>query len=103
MRNAVARARATTVRSDGQPSFQANQIPRSGVSPMRFLFPFLLAVVIEGCGPSGRACKDGKGGPMGGMPPAQVAVITVEARSLPASYEYTSQNISSREVGGGRR
>src|SRR5690349_25150564 len=63
MRNAVARARATTVRSDGQPSFQANQIPRSGVSPMRFLFPFLIAVVIAGCGPSGGAGKDGKGGP----------------------------------------
>jgi len=65
---------------------------------MRFLFPFLIAVVIAGCGPSGGAGKDGKGGPMGGMPPAQVAVITVEARSLPASYEYTGQTIGSREV-----
>jgi len=65
---------------------------------MRFLFPFLIAVVIAGCGPSGGAGKDGKGGPMGGMPPAQVAVSTVEARSLPASYEYTGQTIGSREV-----
>jgi membrane fusion protein (multidrug efflux system) len=32
------------------------------------------------------------------MPPAQVAVIKVEPKSLPATYEYTGQTVGSREV-----
>jgi membrane fusion protein (multidrug efflux system) len=32
------------------------------------------------------------------MPPAQVSVITVEPKSLPANFEYTGQTLGSREV-----
>ena len=53
-----------------------------------------LAASLAACGPSG---GDHKGGP-GGFPPAQVAVITVEPRTLPANYEYTGQTLGSREV-----
>ncbi len=55
-----------------------------------------LAPVVAACGPSG----DGKGGhgPGGGMPPAQVSVVTVEPKALPAIYEYTGQTLGSREV-----
>src|SRR5882672_2679772 len=32
------------------------------------------------------------------MPPAQVSVMTVEPKSLPASFEYTGQTLGSREI-----
>src|SRR4051812_34343232 len=32
------------------------------------------------------------------MPPAQVSVLTVEAKTLPATFEYTGQTLGSREV-----
>jgi membrane fusion protein (multidrug efflux system) len=56
-----------------------------------------LALLLAACGPSG---GDGKGGhgPGGGMPPAQVSVITVEPKALPANFEYTGQTLGSREV-----
>jgi membrane fusion protein (multidrug efflux system) len=56
-----------------------------------------LALLLAACGPSG---GDGKGGhgPGGGMPPAQVSVITVEPKALPAIFEYTGQTLGSREV-----
>ena len=47
-------------------------------------FPLLPALVLAACGPSG---QQGKGGPA----PAQVSVITVEPKTLPASFEYTGQ------------
>jgi membrane fusion protein (multidrug efflux system) len=52
--------------------------------------PALVALVLAACGPSG--------GPPGGFPPAQVSVITVEPRTLPATFEYTGQTLGSREV-----
>lgn len=51
---------------------------------------FLLVFVLQGCGPSG--------GQQHGMPPAQVSVMTVEPRTLPATFEYTGQTLGSREV-----
>jgi len=62
---------------------------------MRFkqVLPILLALPLAGCGPSG----GGHGGP-GGMPPAQVSVITVAPKALPANFEYTGQTLGSREV-----
>ena len=55
-----------------------------------------LAAALAGCGPSGGAEK--KGGPGGGFGPAEVSVFTVEAKTLPASFEYTGQTTGSREV-----
>lgn len=60
----------------------------------RLLALFVTALLSVGCGPSG---GDHKGGP-GGFPPAPVSVITVETKSLPASFEYTGQTLGSREV-----
>lgn len=53
-----------------------------------------LASSLAGCGPSS---GDHKGGP-GGLPPAQVSVVTVEPKTLPAIFEYTGQTLGSREV-----
>jgi membrane fusion protein (multidrug efflux system) len=53
-----------------------------------------LVPALTACGPS---AGDGKGG-HGGFPPAQVSVVTVEAKSLPADFEYTGQTLGSREV-----
>ena len=55
--------------------------------------PVLALLVLAACGPGG----DQKGG-HGGFPPAQVSVITVELKSLPATFEYTGQTLGSREV-----
>ena len=52
--------------------------------------PALLLPALAACGPSG--------GGHGGFPPAQVSVITVEPKTLPASFEYTGQTLGSREV-----
>ncbi|HXI36439.1 MAG TPA: efflux RND transporter periplasmic adaptor subunit [Burkholderiales bacterium] len=64
---------------------------------MRFLLILPLAAWLAGCGPSGGAEKKGGPGP-GGFGPAEVSVFTVEAKSLPVSFEYTGQTIGSREV-----
>jgi membrane fusion protein (multidrug efflux system) len=56
-----------------------------------FLSIATLAAVLGGCGPSGQQGH-------GGMPPAQVSVMTVEPKTLPATFEYTGQTLGSREV-----
>ena len=70
---------------------------------MRFkqLVPVLLSAVVAACGPSNGKEKGGKGhggGPMGGMPAQEVAVVTAEAQPLPVSWEYVGQTVGSREV-----
>ena len=52
--------------------------------------PALLLPALAACGPSG--------GGHGGFPPAQVSVITIEPKTLPATFEYTGQALGSREV-----
>jgi membrane fusion protein, multidrug efflux system len=52
--------------------------------------PALLVLALAGCGPSG--------GQHGGFPPAQVSVMTVEPKTLPADFEYTGQTLGSREI-----
>ncbi len=49
-----------------------------------------LVLLLAACGPSG--------GGHGGFPPPQVSVMTVEPKTLPASFEYTGQTLGSREV-----
>ena len=50
------------------------------------------AVLVSGCD------KPAGGPPHGAMPPAQVAVITVEKRDVPVRYEYVAQTAGYREV-----
>src|SRR4051812_14646394 len=57
----------------------------------------LLCLVLAACGQSNGSEK--KGGPPGmGMPPPEVSVATVQARSLPLVFEYPGQTAGSREV-----
>jgi membrane fusion protein (multidrug efflux system) len=49
---------------------------------------------VAACGPAGAP----PGAMPGGMPPAQVSVVVVEPRALPAVFEYTGQTLGSREV-----
>src|SRR3979490_1827356 len=67
---------------------------------MRWTIVILAAAVLAaGCGPSGGPDKGGKGShPGAGMPPPEVAVVTVEPRSLPVTFEYTRRAGGSREV-----
>jgi membrane fusion protein (multidrug efflux system) len=60
------------------------------------LLALLPLLVLAACGPGG----DGKkgAGPGGGMPPALVSVMVVEAKTLPAAFEYPGQTLGSREV-----
>jgi len=69
---------------------------------MRIKQIVLLALVpaLAACSPSGGQEKGGggHGSPGGGMPPAEVSAVTVEAKSLPVAFEYVGQTAGSREV-----
>lgn len=54
-----------------------------------------LAAALAGCGQSHGESGGGHG--FGGPPP-QVNVVTVQAQTLPVSFEYTGQTLGSREV-----
>ena len=62
---------------------------------MHRLLIFLLALLAAACGPSGG--QPGHGAP-GGMPASEVAVVTVEMKALPVTFEYTGQAMGSRVV-----
>jgi membrane fusion protein (multidrug efflux system) len=67
---------------------------------MRFRQIALIVLVpaLAACSPSGGQEKGAHGGPGGGMPPAEVSAVTVEAKSLPVAFEYVGQTAGSREV-----
>ncbi len=44
------------------------------------------------------ACQKQQGGPPGGMPAAEVTVLSVQAQNVPLSFEYTAQTTGSREI-----
>ena len=50
-----------------------------------------LVLALAACGQSGQQGH-------GGFPPAQVSVMTVEPKTLPATFEYTGQTLGSREI-----
>jgi membrane fusion protein, multidrug efflux system len=57
------------------------------------------AAVVTACGPSNGSEKGGGGhGPMGGMQPSEVTVMTATPEALPVAYEYVGQTAGSREV-----
>jgi membrane fusion protein (multidrug efflux system) len=67
---------------------------------MRFKQMALIVLVpaLAACSPSGGQEKGAHGGPGGGMPPAEVSAVTVDAKSLPVAFEYVGQTAGSREV-----
>src|SRR5258707_3808950 len=50
-----------------------------------------VASLLQGCGPANSQ-------PHAGMPPPEVAVVTVQPQSVPATFEYVGQIAGSREV-----
>ena len=58
----------------------------------------MLVLAVAACSPSGGQEKGAHGGPGGGMAPAEVSAVTVEAKSLPVAFEYVGQTAGSREV-----
>jgi membrane fusion protein (multidrug efflux system) len=65
----------------------------------QLLILLALALVVAACSPSNGQDKAGKGaGPMGGMPPPEVTVMTTSAQALPVTWEYVGQTAGSREV-----
>ena len=63
---------------------------RSG-APGRALVPIAVAAVLAACSEVGSQ-------PHGQMPPPEVAVVTVEPKTLPVRYEYVGQTAGFREV-----
>ena len=60
-------------------------------SSLKLIIPAALLALAAGCKQD--AQPNGKG-----MPPSAVTVVTVEAREVPVSYEYTAQTAGYREV-----
>lgn len=56
------------------------------------------AVLLAGCGREGGGPPHGGPGGPGGMPPPEVTVMTVQPRTVPATFEYTGQTSGFREV-----
>lgn len=70
----------------------ALSLPSCGFVPV-VGFLLLAATLLQGCGEA----KHGNA-PPGGMPPAEVSVIEITPRSVPATFEYVGQTAGSREV-----
>lgn len=68
-----------------------NSTPPFTVRAAGWIVPALAAISISGC--------DGANSqPPGGMPPPEVTVVTIEPRTIQATFEYTGQTAGSREV-----
>ncbi len=66
------------------------------LTPLRILT--LLCTLLSVAALISACDKPAAGPPGGGMPPAQVSVITVEKRDVPVRYEYVAQTAGYREV-----
>ena len=64
---------------------------RSRILATAFI-PLTLSILISACGPAKPQQQHG------GMPPAQVTVVTAEAKEVPVTYEYMGQTAGFREV-----
>ncbi len=60
--------------------------------PALFVSATLAALLLSACG------KSPQDGGFHGFPPAQVTTMTVQPKSIPASYEYVGQTAGSKEV-----
>lgn len=58
----------------------------------------IASVLLAGCGREGGGPAHGGPGGPGGMPPPEVAVMTVQPKTIPATFEYTGQTSGFREV-----
>ena len=54
--------------------------------------------LVAACGSSAGGDKGGGHGPMGGMGPSEVTVVTASQEALPVAWEYVGQTAGSREV-----
>lgn len=68
---------------------------QSLMQPLRSLARATAAVLLAA---AAAACGDAGSQPHGQMPPPQVNVVAVEAKSLPVTYEYVGQTAGYREV-----
>ncbi len=63
------------------------------------VFPLLRAVlVLAVAGAFLPGCERAGSQPPNGLPPPEVAVVTIEPKNIPATFEYTGQTAGSREV-----
>lgn len=65
--------------------------PHTLARAVAVLSALLTALLVAGC-------ERADSQPPGGMPPPEVAVVTVEPKNIPATFEYTGQTAGSREV-----
>ena len=71
--------------------------------PLKLVVAILIVPFVAACSPSNGNEKGGAkgakgGGPMGGMPPSEVTVMTAALQSMPVTFEYVGQTAGSREV-----
>jgi membrane fusion protein (multidrug efflux system) len=67
-------------------------IPRASASAVSAALAALLAAVLLA------GCDGANSQPPGGMPPPEVTVVTIEPRTIQATFEYTGQTAGYREV-----
>src|SRR5882724_9438526 len=60
--------------------------------------PAISAIAVAAVSALLSGCEPANSQPRGGMPPPEVAVVTVQPQSIPATFEYVGQTAGSREV-----
>src|SRR5712671_2805146 len=63
-----------------------------------FYLAAVSALSIAAAAPLLSGCEPANSQPHAGMPPPEVAVVTVQPQSVPATFEYIGQTAGSREV-----
>jgi membrane fusion protein (multidrug efflux system) len=65
--------------------------------PARLLGVLLPALALAACNPDGGG-PGAHGGPPNGMPPPEVAVVSVAPKTLPVTFEYNGRTLGHREI-----